>query len=115
MDDEKVPAPDLLGDGGEVEEPVIEPILRSVSRAEQELEKTGVIEEAFKAGDHKAIAELAISKDGLLNDKIRRKACAYSIILMFGAGYLLILLNIRRASTTRVRKCSTPVRRQQET
>lgn len=81
MDDESVP--NLLSDGDEDRRPAADPILRYVPRTEREFEKSSVIEEACQTGNRKAIAELATSRDGLLNDKIRRKACVYSMALVF--------------------------------
>lgn len=83
MDDEQnIPTPNLLNDGDEDRKPAAEPILRYVPRTERELEKSTIIEVACQTGDHKAIAELATSRDGLLNDKIRRNACVYSVALV---------------------------------
>lgn len=85
MDDEQnTPTPNhLLDDGDEDGKPAAKPILRYVPRTERELEKSSVIEEACQTGDRKAIAELATSRDGLLNDNIRRNACVYSVVLVF--------------------------------
>lgn len=86
MDDEhNVPTPNLLddGDGDGDGRSTADPILRYVPRTERELEKSSIIEEACQTGDREAISELATSRDGLLNDKIRIKACVYSVALVF--------------------------------
>lgn len=84
MDNEQnIPAPNLLGSDDEDGGPAAEPTLRYVPRTERELEKSSAIEEACQTGDREAIAELATSRDGLLNDKIRRKACVYSVAPVF--------------------------------
>ncbi|KAH8155352.1 uncharacterized protein LAJ45_00362 [Morchella importuna] len=74
MNDEKIPALDHGSDFAEAESPGIEYVSRPVSGAERDLGKASAAEEACLVGDREAIARLAISKDGLLNDKIRRKA-----------------------------------------
>lgn len=82
MDDEQnVPVPNVLGDGDR--RPTADLILRYVPRTERELEKSSIIEEACQTGDREAISELATSRDGLLNDKIRIKACVYSVAFVF--------------------------------
>lgn len=82
MDDEQnLPAPNVLSDGDR--RPTADLILRYVPRMDRELEKSGTIEEACQTGDREAISELATSRDGLLNDKIRIKACVYSVAFMF--------------------------------
>lgn len=77
MNDEKIPALDHGNDFAKAESSGIECISRPVSGAERDLGKASAAEEACLVGDREAIARLAISKDGLLNDKIRRKACMY--------------------------------------
>lgn len=114
MDNEQILVPNSLSDDDEDRRPAAEPILRSVSRAERELEKTSAIEEACQTGDREAIAELATSRDGLFNDNIRRKACVYFIKFISRTLQLLILLYIRRAHFARIRRLNTPLRVRRE-
>jgi hypothetical protein len=93
MNDEKIPALDHGSDFAEAESPGIEYISRPVSGAERDLGKANAAKEACLLGDREAIAKLAISKDGLLNDKIRRKACMYfsdSFTFAQEAGLLIL-------------------------
>lgn len=73
MSGEKIPALDHDNDFAEAG-PGIEYTSRPVSGADRDPGKASAAEEACLLRDREAIARLAISKDGLLNDKIRRKA-----------------------------------------
>jgi len=85
MSDEKPfsapPSPSLSsvvkpkGDDG-VGLPSPKSVSRSSSRERWSTEKVEAIKEACRAGNRKAVVELATSKDGLISDEIRTEACA---------------------------------------
>lgn len=52
-------------------------VSESSSRKWWSAEKVEAIKEACRAGNRKAVVELATSRDGLISDEIRAEACVY--------------------------------------
>jgi len=86
MNDEKPssaspsPSPSVVkpeGDDG-VDPPDPGSVSGSSSRERWSTEKVEAIKEACRAGNRKAVVELATSRDGLISDEIRADACVYS-------------------------------------
>ena len=56
-------------------------VSESSSRKLWSTEKVEAIKEACRAGNRKAVVELATSRDGLISDEIRAEACVYFDLL----------------------------------